>query len=201
MFFNYKDGPTYRCLFPNSPTADEIPDCNEQGVLGVLPGIIGNFQALEAVKLLTGKGDLLSGHLMIYNGLEQSTLKIKLPLIPANKQINALAEVYEFAYCDPAYEVEPQDLKELTQKYKSYLLIDVRSSEEFETYHLPGSINIELDDLQSHVSSLIEEDVLCFICQSGIRSLKALQRLKKEGKTDRLFHLKGGIDAYKILAR
>ena len=198
--FNYQDGPTYRCLFPMMPGSDEIPDCNEQGVLGVLPGIIGNFQALEAVKLLTGIGVSLSGFLMIYNGLEQSTRKIKLPIIPANKQIKELAERYEPAYCEPKYEVDSQDLKNLIRNNENVLMVDVRTKEEFELYHLPDSIHIDLDDLESQFSSLKKQEVICFICQSGVRSAKALYLLKREVKTPSLFHLKGGIDAYKILA-
>ena len=69
--FNYNNGPTYRCLYPNMPTSDEIPDCNENGVLGVVPGIIGTLQALEAVKILTGVGEVLSGRLLLFNGLDQ----------------------------------------------------------------------------------------------------------------------------------
>ena len=197
--FNHQNGPTYRCLFPNIPAADEIPDCNEQGVLGVLPGIVGNFQALEAVKLLTGIGELLSGYLMIYNGLNQTIHKIRVPLVPANKRIKKLAEQYQLLQCDPIHEVVPKDLKQMVQAKMSTVLVDVRNKEEFDHFHLTGSRNIPLDDLPLHLTDLKGIRSICFVCQSGVRSLKALHWLKEKGKINNLYHLKGGINAYNIL--
>ena len=67
--FNYEDGPTYRCLFPNMPNENEVPNCNEHGVLGIIPGIIGNLQALETIKVITGIGEALSGKLLVFDGI------------------------------------------------------------------------------------------------------------------------------------
>ncbi|NND79826.1 MAG: HesA/MoeB/ThiF family protein, partial [Maribacter sp.] len=92
--FNYLGGPTYRCLFPNMPSANELPDCNEHGVLGITPGIVGNLQALETVKVLTGIGEVLSGKLLLFNGLNQSFQKIKFSPIPANLNITMLQMAY-----------------------------------------------------------------------------------------------------------
>jgi molybdopterin/thiamine biosynthesis adenylyltransferase len=71
--FNYKGGPTYRCLFPDKPAESQIPDCNEMGVLGVLPGIVGTYQATEVLKVILEIGEVLSGKLMTLNLLTNST--------------------------------------------------------------------------------------------------------------------------------
>ena len=76
--FNYKNGPTYRCLFPNPPSSNALPSCSEVGVLGVLPGIIGSFQALESIKVITGVGTPLSGRVLLYSALDQKTRLIGL---------------------------------------------------------------------------------------------------------------------------
>jgi len=72
-------GPCYRCLFAQPPPPELSPNCAEAGVFGVLPGIIGSIQAMEAIKLLLGLGDLLAGRLLIYDALEQdfSTVRVK----------------------------------------------------------------------------------------------------------------------------
>jgi sulfur-carrier protein adenylyltransferase/sulfurtransferase len=77
--FKPHDGPCYRCMLPEPPPAEMAPSCAEAGVLGVLPGIIGSLQAMEAIKQLLGLGDSLSGRLLTYDALEQSfrTLKIR----------------------------------------------------------------------------------------------------------------------------
>ena len=77
--FNFENGPTYRCLYPTPPKTGALPACSENGVLGVLPGIIGNFQALETIKVITGIGEKLSGKILLYDALKQknSNSKIK----------------------------------------------------------------------------------------------------------------------------
>ncbi len=92
--FNYNGGPTYRCLFPDMPGASEVPNCDENGILGVLPGIVGNFQALEAVKMITGIGEVLSGQLLLYNGLNSSIHKVRFPKNRSQSKINGLQQSY-----------------------------------------------------------------------------------------------------------
>ena len=77
--FNYENGPSYRCLFPNPPKKDSVPNCSEIGVLGVLPGIIGSMQANEVLKIILGIGNVLSGKLLCFNALTNQTsiLKVK----------------------------------------------------------------------------------------------------------------------------
>ncbi|HET8735821.1 MAG TPA: HesA/MoeB/ThiF family protein [Pricia sp.] len=93
--FNYQGGPTYRCLFPTMPGPDEVPDCNENGVLGILPGIIGNFQALETVKVMTGVGEPLSGKLLLFDALSNSFQKIGFSARPENLEIHRLLPSYD----------------------------------------------------------------------------------------------------------
>jgi adenylyltransferase/sulfurtransferase len=72
--FNYNNGPSYRCLYPNPPKSEDVPNCSEIGVLGVLPGIIGALQANEVLKLVLGIGEILSGKLLTYNALNMQQL-------------------------------------------------------------------------------------------------------------------------------
>ena len=197
--FNYQNGPTYRCLFPEMPAADEIPDCNENGVLGILPGIIGNLQALEAIKLITGIGKPLSGNLLIYNGLDHSMYKVKFSLVKTNREIKALAKQYDHHYCDLEYELSPKEFRDLIQRNDSIRIVDVRTDDEFQSFHLAGSLHLPLGDLDHQADQLSNGSTICLVCQSGIRSLKALHLLKAKDPDMHLVHLKGGLDAYKEL--
>src|SRR5690606_29386865 len=82
--FGHQGGPTYRCLYPKMPGAAELPDCDTHGVLGIVPGIIGNLQALEVVKIVTGIGEVLSGKLLLFDGLAQTYTKIGFKADPVN---------------------------------------------------------------------------------------------------------------------
>ena len=81
--FNPYEGPCYRCLLPEPPPAELAPSCSEAGVLGVLPGIIGSLQAIEAIKVILGIGDTLQGRLLAYDALEQSFRTFKVRRDPA----------------------------------------------------------------------------------------------------------------------
>jgi adenylyltransferase/sulfurtransferase len=77
--YGYEAGPCYRCLYPDPPPPGEVPSCAEAGVLGVLPGIVGSIQAVEAIKLIIGKGEPLIGRLLMIDTLDMSfrTLNIQ----------------------------------------------------------------------------------------------------------------------------
>lgn len=198
--FNYQGGPTYRCLFPSMPNPNEIPNCNEQGVLGVLPGIIGNMQALEVVKIITGVGEVLSGKLLLFNGLSNSFYKIAVPNNLENKHIKSLAEMYEPLYCDPSWEVSAEELQTILASDNAIKLIDVRSKEEFDIFHIPGSINIPLPELKDLDGEISSETAVYILCQSGIRSLQALHWLKEQGCQNPLYHLTGGLNQFDLLS-
>jgi adenylyltransferase/sulfurtransferase len=193
--FNYRKGPTYRCLFPTMPKEDEVPNCNEHGVLGIIPGIIGNFQALEAIKIITGIGVVLSGKLLLFNGLDQSQQKIKFKLQPENLELTKLQDFYEWN--DPC-EIVPTVEVDVLQKLLSERaqLIDVRTKEEFENYHLPDSVHIPLDELK-HRSGKIDFSVPVYLlCQSGKRSEIALRQLRELQPESSLFSILGGLNQY-----
>lgn len=193
--FNYKDGPTYRCLFPNMPKENEVPNCNEHGVLGIIPGIIGNLQALETVKVITGIGEALSGKLLIFDGLHQSYQKIKFKLQPENLAITELQDFYEWN--DPCEIIPTIDTEKLQKVLADNAqIIDVRTIEEFENYHLPNSIHIPLNELKASSSKINFSIPVYLLCQSGKRSEIALKQLKEEHSESSLFSILGGLNQY-----
>ena len=191
--FNYKNGPTYRCLFPKMPGPKEIPDCNENGVLGVLPGIVGTFQALEAVKIISGIGDVLTGKLLIYDGLSQSLHHMKFKRDPGQAEISELQDAYGMACA--ADSVSGAEFEKIRTS-EDIQIIDVRSPQEFSAYRLDNSVNIPLDLLKENLRSVDREKETYLVCQSGIRSLKALEILKKHQFT-KLKNVEGGINSLK----
>ena len=193
--FNYEVGPTYRCLFPNMPKENEVPNCNEHGVLGIIPGIIGNLQALEAVKVITGIGETLSGKLLIFDGLNQSYQKIKFKLQSKNLEIKKLQDFYEWKDpCEIISTVPAEELEILLTQDAQ--IIDVRTSEEFENYHLPDSIHIPLNELEMHANKINFSIPVYLLCQSGKRSETALKQLQEKHPESILFSILGGLNQY-----
>lgn len=191
--FNYKGGPTYRCLFPNMPKADEVPNCNEHGVLGILPGIVGNLQALEAIKVITGIGEVLAGTLLLFNGLNQSYQKIKFQLNSLNSKINVLEDTYDFKCEIMDASIGPKYFEELHAN-NDIQVIDVRSIAEYESSHLDNALNYPLDQVENWKEILDYSLSTYLLCQSGVRSLKALSILKDFKPEAAIFNVKGGIN-------
>ncbi|PWL38927.1 sulfurtransferase [Flagellimonas aquimarina] len=192
--FNYNNGPTYRCLYPEMPNAEEIPNCNENGVLGVIPGIMGTLQALEAVKVLTGVGEVLSGKLMVYNGLNQFVSKISFKTIPENKKITRLQDFYEPVECDVIPSIGVNAFQTLRQSKEKYTLIDVRTTEEFDQSHLNEAINVPLDNLDNFERQISTDKEVYIICQSGKRSELALKHLQTAYPNLTFYHILGGMN-------
>lgn len=193
--FNYKSGPTYRCLFPQMPGKDEMPDCNVNGVLGILPGIIGNFQALEVVKILTGIAESLSGKLLLYDGLAQKIQQVNFQANPENQSRTRLEEHYEHLSCDLSTSVSVEEFVRMLHNPKKFQLVDVRSLEEFADFHLKDSINIPLQELPNRTDEVDVSREVVLICQSGIRSEKALNYLNQQLDCT-IYQLEGGIQNY-----
>lgn len=189
--FNHKGGPTYRCLFPNPPGASEIPNCDENGVLGVLPGIIGNLQALEAIKVLTGVGEPLSGKLLLFNGLTQENRLVQFKAIPENQMIQYLEERYETPDCSINLEIDVADFMALPEHPQ---LFDVRSAEAFRGHHLEHAMNIPLPELESQLDRLDLTRPLYFICQSGKRSRRAAETLSRRYPSALIYSISGGMN-------
>ena len=193
--FNYEGGPTYRCLFPIMPKENEVPNCNEHGVLGIIPGIIGNLQALEVVKVVTGIGEVLSGKLLLFDGFNQSYQKIKFKLQPENLKIKKLQDFYEWNDpCEIVPTVSADELQKLL--IENAQLIDVRTVEEFENYHLPKSIHIPLNELEANSDKINFALPVYLLCQSGKRSETALKQLQEKHPESALFSILGGLNQY-----
>lgn len=196
--FNYQNGPTYRCLFPKMPAADAIPDCNENGVLGILPGIVGNLQALETVKLICGLGDVLSGTLLLYDALKQRMQRMKFSLQSKNLNINALAKNYEL---DCQLEIKYSPNLDIRPMLSNGLIevIDVRTQPEFDAEHLHGAKHIPLDQLEQRGQEIDTSKPVYIICQVGIRSQKAIYLLERKYPEKEFINVTGGmnrIDSY-----
>ena len=148
-----KNGPCYRCLFPNPPAAGSVPSCEEAGVLGVLPGIVGMIQSTEVVKLILGKGTSLIGRLLMYDALEMRFSEIKLKPNPDCKVCGNSPEIKELIdydeFCgvkksktdvsdksdalkdwESNIEMQPQVLSELIEQKHDLFLLDVRVPDE-----------------------------------------------------------------------
>ncbi len=195
--FNFGKGPTYRCLFPIMPKADEVPNCSEHGVLGIIPGIIGNLQALETIKVITGVGAVLSGQLLLFNGLDQSSQKIKFKSIPENKTIAKLQDSYQWEDpCETVPTIKVEELQKLLSLNSEIQLIDVRTEEEFQNYHLPNSINIPLDAIEEKGMELNFEQPVYLLCQSGKRSEIALKRLVQHYPDTSFYSVFGGLNEF-----
>ncbi len=193
--FNYQKGPTYRCLFPTMPKEDEVPNCNENGVLGIIPGIIGNLQALEVIKLITGVGSALSGQLLLFNGLHNSYQKIKFKCKPENLAITKLQDVYEWhTPCAVVPTITVDAIPNLLQNNAQ--IIDVRTPAEYENYHLPNSLHIPLNTLAANTAEIDFSVPVYLLCQSGKRSAIALKQLQSIHPKTSFFSILGGINQY-----
>jgi len=191
--FNYNSGPSYRCLYPNMPSALEIPNCNDHGVLGVLPGIIGAFQALETVKVITGVGIVLSGKIQIFNGLNNTFYNLKIKKNKLNFSIKALDGDYDLKCDIHTDSISNIKIDELIKNEKIQI-IDVRSINEYKSFYLKNSINIPLQKIEIEFSKINFKRKVYFVCQSGVRSLKAIQVLKPKYPKADLINIIGGIN-------
>jgi adenylyltransferase/sulfurtransferase len=193
----------YRDLFPTPPKTGEVRSCAEAGVLGILPGVIGVLQATEVLKLLTGMGTLLLNRLLCYNALEQDFFKLE--LMPHPEAPNQLPESIEH-FMETDYEwlcgLKTNDGVELS--YQQYLqlkasenivLVDLRMEHEMPRISLNECLCIPLQDLEHNLYKLNGQPVL-FFCQSGKRSLQAVEIYHSKFNNSRAFSLKGGVQSF-----
>jgi molybdopterin/thiamine biosynthesis adenylyltransferase/rhodanese-related sulfurtransferase len=207
--FYAKEGPCYRCLYPEPPPPGLVPSCAEGGVLGVLPGIMGSIQALEAIKLILGKGDSLIGRLLLFDALGLKFRELKLrkspecPVCGPNPTVTKLIDYEQFCGIRGEEHVEdtkvpeitPVELKQLMDDKKPFVLIDVREPHEYDICRIPGSRLIPLGEVPRRMHELNSADELVVHCRSGARSAKAVDFLMKSGFR-KIHNLKGGILAW-----
>ncbi len=177
--FNYKKGPTYRCIFPEPPNANESPNCADIGVVATLPGIIGTIQANEVIKIITGIGEVLSGRLLVIDTLTMNTHIFNFKLIEANRNITQLKDSPQ--YCTPVIKnIDYEELKQLLTQDTEIQLIDVREMEEHEIGNI-GGINIPLSIFDSSLHLLDPGNRIILYCSSGVRSLHVAKLLLQKG--------------------
>ena len=193
-------GPCYRCLHPEPPPAGLIPSCAEGGVLGVLPGVIGSIQALEALKLIAGLGRPLVGRFFLYDARRMRAREIALPRdpdCPVCGAVPAITELtrYEQA-CAPAggAEIHPVELREWRRAGRPHMLVDVREPWEHATASIDGSVLVPMGDLDQHLSLFARDRPVVVHCRMGGRSARAVERLRAAGIDAR--SLAGGIEAW-----
>ncbi|WP_414585466.1 molybdopterin-synthase adenylyltransferase MoeB [Scytonema sp. PCC 10023] len=209
--FNYEDGPNYRDLYPEPPPPGMVPSCAEGGVLGILPGIIGVIQATETVKIILGRGETLSGRLLLYDALNMKFRELKLRPNPVRPVIEKLIDYEQFCGIPQAKaqeekqqmemsEITVQQLKQLLDSgTDDFVLLDVRNPHEYEIAQIPGAVLIPLSDIENgegvlKVKELVNGHRLIAHCKSGMRSAKALGILKEAGVDGT--NVKGGILAW-----
>ncbi len=209
--FYAKEGPCYRCLFPEPPPPGLVPSCAEGGVLGVLPGVIGAIQATEALKVLLGIGEPLIGKLLLYNALDMSFDFVKLKKNPncrvcgPNADIKELIDYEEFCgvpghdhdggSAGDEWDVTAADLAARLVRDPDLLLLDVREPHELEISALPGAVNIPLGMLAARLPELDSAREMVVFCKAGTRSARALELLVSAGFR-KVKNLKGGINAW-----
>ncbi len=208
--FDAKRGPCYRCLFPEPPPAGLAPSCAEGGVLGVLPGIVGSFQALEVLKLILGTGEPLVGRLVMFDALDFKFRELpvrknpgcavcgRAPTITAPVDYEAFCQVrgLEPAAGDktvPTITVE--DLHGRLQAGESFNLLDVREPHEYQIVRIPGAAQFPLSQLPVRLHELDSARTYTLHCHRDTRSLQAYQLMRRAG-FGRLQVLAGGVDAW-----
>lgn len=210
--FNVDDeSPCYRCLFPEPPPPGLVPSCAEGGVLGILPGTVGTLQATEAIKVLLGVGDSLSGKLLLYNALDMSFDFVNLRKNPNCKVCSDHPEVTELIdyedFCGmPAndhnagsagagWDITVTELKERLDAGEKIHMIDVREPHELAISKIEGSDVIPLGQLASRMHELDSADDIVLFCKMGSRSVRALEVLSSAGFR-KIKNLEGGINAW-----
>jgi adenylyltransferase/sulfurtransferase len=202
-------GPCYRCLYREPPPPGLVPSCEENGVLGVLPGIVGTIQACEAIKLLLGIGDPLIGRLLLFDALRMRFRELALekdpdcPLCGERRQITGLMD-YE-AFCgmrdehggnDGApLEIDARTLDAARRSGKPFFLVDVREPCEWGICRIEGSIPMPLTQLPQRIAEIPRDADVVTVCHSGQRSLAAAQLLRTAG-IEGARCLRGGVEAW-----
>merc|ERR1712156_10525 len=216
--YNYQGGPTYRCLFPEPPPPEAVTNCSDGGVVGVVPGIIGSLQAQEAMKIIGEFGHVLSGKLLLYDGLSTRFTTVKLR--PRSEKADKIEKLIDYEqFCGSKASDKDKDLTILEEterisvkKYhqdvmnQSHVLLDVRTEPEMDICQLKNSVNIPLSDIDKNeaiekVTNLVKEkqtENLILVCRRGNDSQQAVKILKQNLKNSSLVikDIVGGLHAW-----
>lgn len=205
------DSPCYRCLFPEPPPPGLVPSCAEGGVLGILPGTIGTIQATEAIKLILGIGDSLSGKLLLYNALDMSFDFVRLrknakcKVCGENPEVTELIDYEQFCgmpandhdagSAGDEWDISATELKARLEAGEALHLIDVREPHELAISQLPDADLIPLGQLAARMHELDSAEEIVLFCKVGTRSVRALEVLASAGFR-KIKNLDGGINAW-----
>ena len=209
--FATKEGPCYRCLYPEPPPPGLVPSCAEGGVLGILPGLIGVIQATEVIKLILGKGDTLVGRLLLVDALNMRFRELKLrknrecPVCGDSPTVTELIDYQQFCGIHPETpqeanikngipQISVQELKRRTDAGEDFQLIDVREPYEYQIAQIGGKL-IPQNDVPQRLSEIDRSREVVVHCRSGARSQRIAEYLKQQGYA-RVANLAGGILAW-----
>jgi adenylyltransferase/sulfurtransferase len=206
--FYAERGPCYRCLFPEPPPPELVTSCAEGGVLGMLPGIIGSVQAIEAVKLLVGFGESLIGRLILFDGARMDFREVRVekakacPVCGERPTIQSLIDYESFCGVsksekrteDLSVDISVQHLKQRLDNGEAIFLLDVREPYEHKIAHLNARL-IPLRDLPNRLPELNRDNEIVVYCHTGVRSASAAEFLRSNGFRN-VKNLTGGIDAW-----
>lgn len=194
----------YRDLFPKAPDSESAISCNDLGVLGVIPGIIGTMQATEALKIITGVGKPLANKIISYNALENSFYDFEI-VANTSKSIDfpkSRTAFLDFNYdwnCNTNLNIETLSVEEfdVLRRNEKLTIIDVRQKGELPFVEEFSFTLIPLSEFENRVSTISQENKIVVFCKSGQRSLKAVKLLKEKFPNCQVYSLTGGIENWK----
>jgi sulfur-carrier protein adenylyltransferase/sulfurtransferase len=194
--FNYKDSATYRCLFPEQPEAGAMLNCSDIGVLGILPGIIGSYQANETVKIICGIGEVLKDQLLTIDTLYNTHHIFQFSPVAGNHEIRHLQQDYEQP-CDTGgvKSLSVKTLQQWLEEGKSIQLIDVREADELEVCSLPQAMHIPMRMVERVHAQLDRNKPVVLLCHHGMRSRMVANQLYTIGFPS-VYNVEGGIHAW-----
>jgi len=204
VFAPHLGGPCYRCLFPEPPPPESVPNCAQAGVLGVLPGIIGLLQAIEAIKLIVGIGKPLIGRLLHFDALNVKFRELNLrrdqqcSVCGDNPTIFSPIDYDQFCGVRDEETVPAISVNELKRKMdarEAFELVDMREPFEYEIARIDGAQLIPLGEIAERADELQRGQQIVVHCHSGTRSAQAVRLLKQRGFSN-VYNLEGGIDAW-----
>src|SRR5271170_3355741 len=206
--FATKDGPCYRCLYPEPPPPGLVPSCAEGGVLGILPGLVGVMQATEVIKLILGVGEPLIGRLLLIDALGMKFRELKLrknpecPVCGTHPTVTKLIDYDQFCGIrgeekpvgNGVPEIQVEELKRRLDAKEDVFVLDVREPHEYQICNIGGHL-IPLNDLPNRVHELDSSREIVVHCKMGGRSAKAVAFLQQSGFS-KVHNLAGGITAW-----
>jgi adenylyltransferase/sulfurtransferase len=190
MVLNYKNGPTLRCIFPEAPHPLEVPSCEEFGVIGSIPGMIGSLQATEVFKIILDLDGVLSGKLFMIDTMDFNTWISSFEKNPDLPLIKELGDYEDRSLCDTASvkEISCDTLREMLSKNPELTVIDLRDKDDNEDIGFK-MITIPYYDVSKKVKLLSGKESVVFYCRSGSRSTTVINYLQKVHKLENLYNL------------